>query len=198
MKSSKSKGGTTELPVSFADVQRAAETVKGAVINTDFDVSRTLGEMFGAGFLLGGAVGDAGEELGVEEDAGGQLAAVGGVDLVQAGGQDGVGGVDVGVTPVPADQRGLVQRGRAAGIGGSFLEFEHTMEHFRAELFEPALLWRRPRAAWDAAGRPALADAAEDRADALMAQPAGAALPEDRRAALRAVERRLNGAVADT
>lgn len=48
MKSSKSKGGTTELPVSFADVQRAAETVKGAVINTDFDVSRTLGEMFGA------------------------------------------------------------------------------------------------------------------------------------------------------
>lgn len=47
MKSAKTKREKTPLPVTFADIQRAAETVKGAVINTDFDSSRTLGDMFG-------------------------------------------------------------------------------------------------------------------------------------------------------
>jgi threonine dehydratase len=37
-----------ELPITLADIQRAAATVAGAVINTDFDSSRTLSEMFGA------------------------------------------------------------------------------------------------------------------------------------------------------
>jgi threonine dehydratase len=36
------------LPVTFADVERAAKIVEGAVVNTDFDASRTLGEMFDA------------------------------------------------------------------------------------------------------------------------------------------------------
>jgi threonine dehydratase len=36
------------LPVTFADIEKAAATLKGAVINTDFDVSRTLGQMFDA------------------------------------------------------------------------------------------------------------------------------------------------------
>jgi threonine dehydratase len=48
MKASRLKSGARALPVLFADVQRAAETVNGAVVNTDFDASRTLGDMFGA------------------------------------------------------------------------------------------------------------------------------------------------------
>ncbi|MEQ1653093.1 MAG: threonine ammonia-lyase [Hyphomicrobium sp.] len=48
MKANESKRGAASLPVTFADIERAAATVKGAVINTDFDVSRTLGEMFDA------------------------------------------------------------------------------------------------------------------------------------------------------
>jgi threonine dehydratase len=42
------KPDTDALEVTLADVQRAAATVAGAIINTDFDISRTLGEMFGA------------------------------------------------------------------------------------------------------------------------------------------------------
>ena len=48
MKASKTKRETAALPVTIADIKRAAATVKGAVINTDFDLSRTLGEMFDA------------------------------------------------------------------------------------------------------------------------------------------------------
>ena len=48
MKSARTQRVKAPLPVSFADIERAAETVKGAVINTDFDISRTLGEMFSA------------------------------------------------------------------------------------------------------------------------------------------------------
>ncbi|MEQ1673385.1 MAG: pyridoxal-phosphate dependent enzyme, partial [Hyphomicrobium sp.] len=48
MKSASHKPGTPDLPVTFADIKRAAETLKGAVINTDFDMSRTLGDMFEA------------------------------------------------------------------------------------------------------------------------------------------------------
>jgi threonine dehydratase len=42
------KSSTLALPVTYADVRRAAETVNGAVVNTDFDLSRTFGEMFKA------------------------------------------------------------------------------------------------------------------------------------------------------
>jgi threonine dehydratase len=40
--------GATALPVTFADVERAAAVVKGAVLDTDFDHSRTLSAMTGA------------------------------------------------------------------------------------------------------------------------------------------------------
>ena len=44
---------TAETPnVTLADVQRAAGVVKGAVIHTDFDASRTLGDMFGCDVWL--------------------------------------------------------------------------------------------------------------------------------------------------
>jgi threonine dehydratase len=42
----------SSLPVTFADVERAAKTVEGAILNTDFDASRTLGEMVGADVWL--------------------------------------------------------------------------------------------------------------------------------------------------
>lgn len=42
------KNTAASLPVTVADIQRAAATLTGAVINTDFDMSRTLGEMFDA------------------------------------------------------------------------------------------------------------------------------------------------------
>lgn len=48
MKSTEATPNENMPVVTLADVQRAAETVKGAVINTDFDISRTLGDMFGA------------------------------------------------------------------------------------------------------------------------------------------------------
>ena len=47
MKSTETPVASDAPTVTLADVQRAAATVKGAVINTDFDASRTLGEMFG-------------------------------------------------------------------------------------------------------------------------------------------------------
>lgn len=47
MKSTEVTDGGIAPTVTLDDVRRAAETVKGAVINTDFDISRTLGEMFG-------------------------------------------------------------------------------------------------------------------------------------------------------
>ncbi len=36
------------LPVTLADIERAARILKGAIIETDFDLSRTLSAMFGA------------------------------------------------------------------------------------------------------------------------------------------------------
>ena len=38
----------SRLPIGLADVERAAEVIHGAVLNTDFDPSRTLSEMLGA------------------------------------------------------------------------------------------------------------------------------------------------------
>ena len=43
------------------------------------------------------------------------------------------------------------------GPGGSFIDHEHTAAHFREELWMPALLDRAYWAAWEEAGRPALA-----------------------------------------
>lgn len=48
MKSASPKRSGAALPVTFADIERAAATLKGSVINTDFDMSRTLGDMFDA------------------------------------------------------------------------------------------------------------------------------------------------------
>lgn len=61
---------------------------------------------------------------------------------------------------------------RSVGIGGSFLDRDHTFEQFRTELHEPHALWRDRHAAWTANGSPPLARRAEDIADGLMREPA--------------------------
>ncbi|HUU42202.1 MAG TPA: trimethylamine methyltransferase family protein, partial [Planctomycetota bacterium] len=51
---------------------------------------------------------------------------------------------------------------REVGIGGSFLDAEHTLAHFRDALWEPGVLWRERRAKWSGL---TLAERAETRAD---------------------------------
>ncbi len=61
---------------------------------------------------------------------------------------------------------------RAVGIGGSFLDSDHTFARFRQELHEPHALWRDRHAAWVGAGSPTLERRAEDIADEHMRTPA--------------------------
>jgi trimethylamine--corrinoid protein Co-methyltransferase len=60
---------------------------------------------------------------------------------------------------------------REVGIAGSFLDHEHTMAHFREELFQPEILFRKRRADWLADGSPRLDQRAGERARKLMAEP---------------------------
>ena len=59
---------------------------------------------------------------------------------------------------------------REVGISGSYLETEHTFNNFRQELWEPPLLLRSKRDAWAVAGSMTLEQAAEKRADELIAR----------------------------
>ncbi|KPL01757.1 MAG: hypothetical protein AMK75_03990 [Planctomycetes bacterium SM23_65] len=77
---------------------------------------------------------------------------------------------------------------REVGIGGSFLEAEHTLEHFREELWEPTILFRNRREKWD--GQP-LDAAAEARADELITAPRKPCLTGDQEKVLLDIERRF-------
>ena len=68
---------------------------------------------------------------------------------------------------------------REVGPAGSFLETDHTAEHFREELWMPRLLWRQKRAAWDEHGKKRLDERAEDVADELIARPVDCGLSAD-------------------
>ena len=68
---------------------------------------------------------------------------------------------------------------RAVGIGGSFLDSEHTLGNFRDEFFMPELFFRKRRSDWLRAGRRELAARAEEIADNLASQPAETALSND-------------------
>ena len=68
---------------------------------------------------------------------------------------------------------------RSVGIAGSFLSETHTLENFRKELYEPALLWRRPREPWDQAGAKRLDERAEDTAAELIQRPFESPLTQD-------------------
>jgi len=84
-------------------------------------------------------------------------------------------GIDVSETTLAVDVT------RDVGIAGEFLSHDHTLDHFREELFEPAILWRGKRADWDAEGAQTLTDRAEARATELMAAQAEPILTEDQR-----------------
>lgn len=70
---------------------------------------------------------------------------------------------------------------REVGVAGEFLSHQHTFDHFRSELFDPQLLWRGKREAWEARGGPDLAARAEEHADRLVQPLDEAILSEDER-----------------
>jgi trimethylamine:corrinoid methyltransferase-like protein len=74
---------------------------------------------------------------------------------------------------------------REVGISGSFLASEHTLEHFRTELFEPQVLFRQNRDHWHATGAPRLDAQAEAIANDLMANPVDTGLDDDQLRELR-------------
>jgi len=73
------------------------------------------------------------------------------------------------------------------GIAGSFLAEPHTLEHFRSELFEPRLLFRKRRPDWTAAGAKRLDERAEEIASDLMNQPPQSGLSAEQERALDAM-----------
>jgi trimethylamine--corrinoid protein Co-methyltransferase len=86
---------------------------------------------------------------------------------------------------VPVDEETLaLDVLREVGIGGSFLEHEHTLRHFRSELYMPSLLLRDRWAKWQSAGGKTLAERAEEVALGLMAGPADSGLTEEQAAEL--------------
>ena len=78
---------------------------------------------------------------------------------------------------------------RSVGIRGNYLAEEHTLRHFRTELFQPTLLFRQRRPAWKAEGEKSLWQAAEERADELIRRERPSLLSEEQQRALREIER---------
>jgi len=68
---------------------------------------------------------------------------------------------------------------RAVGIGGSYLGEDHTLDHFREEIFMPTLLCRQTRDNWAAAGAHRLDEKAERLANEAMARPYETELDQD-------------------
>ena len=62
------------------------------------------------------------------------------------------------------DEYLAIDLSREVGIGGSFLDQYHTLEHFRNEFFLPELLNRKVRENWQSQGSRTLTDAAAEKA----------------------------------
>ena len=77
---------------------------------------------------------------------------------------------------------------REVGIGGSFLDTDHTLRHFRSEFFVPAISFRQRRPDWVTAGHRTLCDRAEDCADTLIANDRAPYLTPEQDAALAEIE----------
>lgn len=77
---------------------------------------------------------------------------------------------------------------RSVGIGGSFLGEAHTMKHFRTELFQPAISFRKTREQWDKEGCPTLAEKAEQVAESLIQQEIPQTLTAEQKNELRKIE----------
>lgn len=80
---------------------------------------------------------------------------------------------------------------REVGITGNYLSHTHTLEHFRDEFFEPAVLFRKKRSDWTHEGRRNLAAAAEETADALISAEREPILNNDQTEALSKIEKRF-------
>ena len=77
---------------------------------------------------------------------------------------------------------------RDVGISGEFLSEEHTLDHFRTEFFDPSILFRERRSAWQEGGSKSLHEAAEAKADEMIAEPLPETLTDDQGTALRKIE----------
>ena len=80
---------------------------------------------------------------------------------------------------------------REVGIAGSFLDHMHTLKNFRSELYEPQILWRQPREAWEAEGCKRLDERAEEVAKELIQREPVEVISEDQSKALDAIVARF-------
>jgi trimethylamine--corrinoid protein Co-methyltransferase len=84
---------------------------------------------------------------------------------------------------------------REAGFGGSFLAADHTVRHFRKELYFPALFQRKTIDQWLAEGSKTALEVAHDRVEQILAVAGPLPLPPE---VDRALEHALNRALAET
>jgi trimethylamine--corrinoid protein Co-methyltransferase len=71
---------------------------------------------------------------------------------------------------VPTGEDELAEElARRVGIAGEFLGSEHTLARYRGEFYEPGLLCRVRRDAWEQQGRRTLTRVARERAEAILA-----------------------------
>ncbi|RPJ54721.1 MAG: hypothetical protein EHM23_28320 [Acidobacteria bacterium] len=81
---------------------------------------------------------------------------------------------------------------REVGIGGSFLEHEHTLKHFRDEIYHPQILNRSARTDQS---RPVV-EVAREKAEELLKQESVSHFPPEISAELRRIERRYRERLA--
>jgi trimethylamine--corrinoid protein Co-methyltransferase len=84
---------------------------------------------------------------------------------------------------------------REAGFGGSFLAADHTVRHFRQELYFPFLFQRKTIDQWVAEGCRMAHELAHDRVEEILAKAGPAPLPPE---VDRALEQALNRALSET
>ncbi|MDP6380172.1 MAG: trimethylamine methyltransferase family protein, partial [Phycisphaerae bacterium] len=65
------------------------------------------------------------------------------------------------------------------GVGGTFIDTEHTARNFRNELWFPRLLDRNFYEQWETAGRPDMAKRVRERRDEILASHTPEAISED-------------------
>ncbi len=75
------------------------------------------------------------------------------------------------------------------GPGGAFIDADHTLAHFRDELFTPALIHYGAREDWMAAGTPDMISQARAKARAILAEHTPPPLPEEIEARLDEIVR---------
>lgn len=77
---------------------------------------------------------------------------------------------------------------RSVGIAGDFLADPHTLKHFKQEFFDPALLFRKSREAWESGGSQTLAHKAAAIAEDLIKKEIPPTLSGKQKEELRKIE----------